>query len=88
MFSSGKRVQKYNLFLNYQNIFSKKIINKYLHIEKQHIENQKKIHITPIIRCKMDLFTPQNGKKSRFLKQEILQIRQKTKYQTEIQQDR
>jgi len=39
---SGKRVQKYNLFLNYQNIFSKKIINKYLHIEKQHIENQKK----------------------------------------------
>ena len=42
MFSSGKRVQKYNLFLNYQNIFSKKIINKYLHIEKQHIENQKK----------------------------------------------
>lgn len=25
----------------------------------------------------MDIFTPQNGKKSRFLKQEILQIRQK-----------
>jgi len=35
---SGKRVQKYNLFLNYQNIFSKKI-----NISYKQSDNQSKI---------------------------------------------